>query len=102
VDFIPGSGPGGRRFKSFRPERSSQNQQFTEYIKVADRPVSGQEVHGSKSNRSDAAIPRSLINLHRNCVVSYDTWNLSNLSNSLFNDLTNGQGIRLLGAQEWT
>jgi hypothetical protein len=31
-----------------------------------------------------------------------NTWNLSNLSNSLSNDLTHGQGIHLFGAQEWT
>jgi len=48
-----------------------------------------------KSNRQVQAIPRSRIGLHSNCEVHCNTWNLSNLSNRLSNDLTNGQGIRL-------
>ena len=48
-----------------------------------------------KSNRQVQAIPRSRIGLHSNCEVLCNTWNLSNLSNRLSNDLTNGQGIRL-------
>ena len=50
-----------------------------------------------KSNRQAHGIPRSLIGLHSNCEVLCNTWNLSNLSNRLSNDFTNGQGIRLFG-----
>jgi hypothetical protein len=39
---------------------------------------------GFKSDRHEQAISRSLRDFRRNCVVY--TWNLSNLSNSLFND----------------
>jgi len=41
---MPGSGPGGRWFKSIRPDH--YNQQFTNKRMVVERLVSGQEVNG--------------------------------------------------------
>src|SRR5271156_2302183 len=47
-----------------------------------------------KSNHPADAIPRFLTGLHGNRVMFCNTRNLSNLSNSLSNDLHSGQGIR--------
>jgi hypothetical protein len=65
-------------------------------------PCVGPGGRRSKSNRPDHAIARTLIGLHFYCEVFCNTWNLSNLSNSLADDLTKGQGIRLFGDQAWT
>jgi hypothetical protein len=47
-----------------------------------------------KSNHLYHAIPLFLIGLHCNCMKFCNMRNLSDLSNSLSNDLTSGQGIR--------
>ena len=45
----PHSGPGGRRFKSFRPDQLFYNQQFTGTRIIVERLVPGQEVNGSSA-----------------------------------------------------
>jgi hypothetical protein len=87
VILSTGSGPGGRWFKSNRPDQLFCNQRLTQIRIVEERLVGGQEVDGSNPfaptilPMSRVAHSPSHIDLHRNCFLLFNAQNLSRLVN---------------------
>src|ERR1700687_5531262 len=78
---MPGSGPGGRWFKSIRPDQLFCNQQFKGTRIVVERMVHDQEISGSNPLALTTLSSRSYIDLRRNCFALFNAQNLSRLVN---------------------